>query len=101
MAWPGQLPEGARCDVISSLDLNATMIDALNCPELPHSRGQSLLPLLTDPENAEWDNVAFSEFCQNKRGGGGEFPEEGVYHRMVRRETLNSTTTVSPVNFLT
>ena len=89
LAWPGRLPEGARCDkVISSLDLNATMIDALNCPKLPHSRGRTLLPLLTDPENAEWDNVAYSEFCQNKRGGGGEFPEEGVYHRMVRRDNF-------------
>ena len=46
------------------------------------------MPLLTDSENAEWDNVAFSEFCQNRRGGGGEFSEEGVYHRMVRRDNF-------------
>ena len=62
------------------------MIDALECPALPQSRGRSLLPLLTDPDNVEWDNVAFSEFCQNKSGGGGPFSEEGVYQRMIRRD---------------
>ena len=89
LSWPGRLPEGTSCDkVISSLDLNATMIDALECPALPHSRGRSLLPLLSDPDNVEWDNVAFSEFCQNKSGGGGPFSEEGVYQRMIRRDNF-------------
>lgn len=33
LAWPGRLPEGERCGrVTSSLDLNATMLDALACP---------------------------------------------------------------------
>ena len=87
LAWSGHLPESIRCDkVISSLDLNATMIDALGCPVLPNSQGRSLLPLLTDPENAEWDNVAFSEFCQDAVGAGGSFPEEGVFQRMIRRD---------------
>ena len=89
LAWPGHLPEGARCDkVISSLDLNATMIDALDCPPLRNSRGRSLLPVLSDPQDAEWDNVAFSEFCQNASGGGGPFSEEGVYQRMIRRDNF-------------
>ena len=52
------------------------MIDALDCPPLRHSRGRSLLPVLSDPQDAEWDNVAFSEFCQNASGGGGPFSEE-------------------------
>ncbi|HIC00829.1 TPA: DUF4976 domain-containing protein, partial [Candidatus Poribacteria bacterium] len=56
------------------------------CPVLPNSQGRSLLPLLTDPENAEWDNVAFSEFCQDAVGAGGPFPEEGVFQRMIRRD---------------
>jgi choline-sulfatase len=87
LAWPGRLPEGARCQrITSSLDLNATMIDALGCPALPNSRGRSLLPLLTDPEHAEWDDVAFSEFCQDAAGAGGPFPEEGIFQRMIRRD---------------
>ena len=86
LAWPGRLPAGTRCDrVISSLDLNATMLDALGCPDLPNSRGRSLLPLLADPKNAEWDDVAFSEFCQDAAGAGGPFPQEGIFQRMIRR----------------
>ena len=86
LAWPGRLPAGTRCDrVISSLDLNATMLDALGCPALPHSRGRSLLPLLADPQNAEWDDIAFSEFCQDAAGAGGPFSEMGIFQRMIRR----------------
>lgn len=84
LAWPDHLPEGTRCNrVTSSLDLNATMIDALGCPALPASRGRSLLPLLT--QNADWDDVAFSELCYDAAGAGGPFPAKGVYQRMIRR----------------
>ncbi len=87
LAWPGHLSENIHCDkVASSLDINATMIDALGCPVLPNSRGRSLLPLLTDPENTEWNNVAFSEFCQDAAGAGGPFPEEGIFQRMIRSD---------------
>ena len=86
LSWPGHLPEGKRFDnVISSLDLNATMIHAMQCPELPHSRGRSLLPLMRG-ENTSWDNLAFSEFCQDRAGGGGPFSAEGVYQRMIRQD---------------
>lgn len=86
VSWPGKLPEGKRFDeVISSLDLNATMVDALGCAPLPHSRGRSLLPLLGG-ETSDWENVAFSEFCQDAAGAGGPFPEAGIYQRMVRRD---------------
>lgn len=86
LSWPGHLPEGKHFDnVISSLDLNATMIDAMQCPELPHSRGRSLLPLMRG-ENPAWDNLAFSEFCQDRAGGGGPFSAEGVYQRMIRQD---------------
>ena len=47
ISWPDVLPKGQINDrVISALDLNATMLDALDAPELPHSRGRSLLALL-------------------------------------------------------
>jgi choline-sulfatase len=74
LSFPGVLPEGVRCNrVVSSLDLNATMLDAMNAPALPNSRGRSVLPLLHS-ENTEWDDTAFSEYCT----------DEGCYHRMVR-----------------
>ena len=49
------------------------MIDALDAPALPNSRGRSVLPLLQD-EGAEWEDIAFSEYCT----------DEGCYHRMLR-----------------
>jgi choline-sulfatase len=87
LSWPGQLSAGARCDrVCSGLDLNATMLDALDCPALPQSRGRSLLPLLRAPETATWEDIAFSEFCLDGAGAGGPTGENGVVQRMVRRE---------------
>ena len=74
MSWPGVLPPGVRCDrVADSLDLNATILDALGAPALPSSHGRSLLPLLRS-ESAPWEDRVFSEYCT----------EEGCYHRMVR-----------------
>lgn len=74
LSWRGNLPEDKRYDdIISSLDLNATMIDALGAPPLPNSRGRSVLPLLRD-EDVDWEDIAFSEFCT----------DEGCYQRMVR-----------------
>ena len=84
LSWPGQLPAGERCErVISSLDLNATMLDALVAPVLPRAHGRSLLEILRNPA-AEWEDIAFSEFCQDGAGGGGPYPENGVFQRMVR-----------------
>ncbi len=75
IAWPGEIPEGTRIDrVVSALDINATMIDALEGPPLPTSRGRSLLPLWGDP-SSEWEDIAFSEYCT----------EDGCLHRMIRR----------------
>ncbi|HAA75443.1 TPA: sulfatase [Candidatus Latescibacteria bacterium] len=67
VAWPGRISEGSRINnVISSLDINATMIDALGCPALPTSRGRTLLPLFENI-NTDWDDVAFCEYCTDKR----------------------------------
>lgn len=85
MSWPGRLPQGSRCErVISQLDLNTTMLAALECPPLPNSPGRNLLPLLADAQ-APWEDVAYSEFCLDLAGSGGPFPEDGVRQRMVRR----------------
>lgn len=91
--WPGKLPAGVRCErVCSSLDLNATMLDALDCPSLPASRGRSMLPLLRNETDtvsrsaaeAAWEDVAFSEFCLDAAGAAGPVSEEGIYQRMIR-----------------
>ncbi|MBM4046926.1 MAG: sulfatase [Planctomycetes bacterium] len=74
VSWPGVLAEGLRCPrVVGSLDLTATMLDALGPAPLPHSHGRSLLPLLRSTD-APWDDVAFSEYCT----------DDGCLHRMIR-----------------
>lgn len=76
LSWPGVLPAGARCGrVVSSLDVMATMLDALGAPPLPRSNGRSMLGLLTSAGQASWDDEAFSEYCT----------DDGWYCRMVRR----------------
>lgn len=75
LSWRGNLPEGVRCArIISALDLNATMLDALDAPPLPNSRGRSVLPLFRN-DRIDWEDVAFSEYCTN----------DECYHRMIRR----------------
>ena len=76
LSWPGVLPQGEICHrVLSSLDFNTTLLEALQAPPLPNSRGRSVLNLLRDPEET-WDDVAFSEYCVY----------EGWITRMVRRQ---------------
>ncbi|MCZ6633307.1 MAG: sulfatase-like hydrolase/transferase [bacterium] len=74
VSWPGVLQEGERCErVVSALDLNATMVEALGADPLPHSRGRSMLGLLRG-EAVDWEDVAISEYCLY----------EGHYQRMIR-----------------
>ena len=75
VSWPGVLPAGTQCDrVISALDLNATMLQALGAPPLPNSPGRSALELLRTGQG-DWEDVAFSEYALR----------EGQVQRMVRR----------------
>jgi len=79
--WPGRIAPGQQSDrVVSSLDLTATLVDALEAPALPNTQGRSLLPLLEGVEDADWDDLAFSEYCDDLFG-----PPGGCYQRMVRR----------------
>ena len=76
LSWPGALPEGVQCDhVLSSLDLNATMLEALGAPPLPNASGRSVLDLVRHPDT-EWEDLAFSEYCTY----------EDCLHRMIRRD---------------
>lgn len=76
ISWPGVLPEGRRStNVVSALDVTATLVDAANAPTLPDSPGRSLLPLLSG-ETTTWRDEAFSEFCV----------EDGWFHRMIRTD---------------
>ena len=82
MSWPGVIPSGQRCDrVVSALDVNATILDALDAPALPNAAGRSMLDLVDGEERpVAWDDIAYSEYCSD------EFcPSGGCYQRMVRQ----------------
>ena len=81
VSWPGHIRGGERCRrVVSLLDVNATMLDALNAPALPHAEGRSFLKLIDGrAENPPWDDIAFSEYCQDRFA-----PPGGCYQRMIR-----------------
>ena len=83
LSWPGRIPPQQRCQqVVSALDVAATMLDAMEAPSLPNSAGRSFLSQVEGlNEVPAWENVAFSEYCTDKFG-----PPEGAYHRMIRRE---------------
>ncbi len=83
VSWPGRIPAQQRCEnVVSALDVAATMLDAMDAPALPNSAGRSFLPQIEGLNGVPaWESVAFSEYCTDKFG-----PPEGAYQRMVRRE---------------
>ncbi len=83
LSWAGRIPPQQRCQqVVSALDVAATMLDAMEAPSLPNSAGRSFLSQIEGlHEVPAWENVAFSEYCTDKFG-----PPEGAYHRMIRRE---------------
>jgi choline-sulfatase len=75
LSWPGVVSKGTVCDrVLSSLDFNATMLDAIGAPPLPGSHGRSVLNLLRNSDT-DWDDIALSEYCVY----------EGWTTRMIRR----------------
>jgi len=81
LSWPGTIPSGLRFGgVVSSLDLGATLLDAMGAPSLPASNGRSLLPFVVGDAGA-WENIAFSEYCTDEYG-----PPGGVRQRMIRRD---------------
>ncbi len=85
ISWPAKLPQGKTINrVTSQLDLNATMLDAAKAPELPLSVGRSLLPLIESPDQEEWHDIAFSEYCTEPFDPAHSEGEQIWQNRMVR-----------------
>jgi len=87
VSWPGVIAGGQRSSrVISALDVNATMIDALGAPALSHSPGRSFLGLVSDEHpTPTWDDIAFSEYCADEYVPH-KIDNGKTYQRMVRRD---------------
>ena len=69
ISWPGHLPAGRRIrEVVSLVDLIATLAEMADAPEVAPLDGDSLLPLInhTDKDNRTgtqaWKDEAFSEY---------------------------------------
>ncbi len=83
MSWPGVITAGQRCgNVVSALDVTATMLDALGAPALPNAAGRSFLKLVngTETDALLWEDEAFTEYCSDEYA-----PPGGCFQRMVRR----------------
>ena len=62
ISWPGYLPAGRRVrEVVSLVDLTATLLDLAEAPAVASLDGSSLLPLACG-EDTTWRNDALSEF---------------------------------------
>lgn len=87
VSWPGVIAPGQRSDrVISALDVNATMLDALGAPPLPNSPGRSFLGLISNVRaTPSWDDLAFSEYCADEYVPR-KIDEGKTYQRMVRKD---------------
>jgi choline-sulfatase len=86
ISWPAKLPQGEKISrVTSQLDLNATMLDAANAPSLPSSIGRSLLPLISNPSDPMWEDIAFSEYCTEPGDPAHSEGETIWQNRMVRQ----------------
>ncbi|MEZ4869857.1 MAG: sulfatase-like hydrolase/transferase [Caldilineaceae bacterium] len=87
VAWPGVIPGGQRSQrVVSALDVNATMLDALGAPALPNSPGRSFLGLVSAVRaTPEWEDVAFSEYCADEYVPY-QIDTGKSYQRMIRQD---------------
>ena len=82
VSWPGKITVGqSRAEIVNLIDLAASFIDAGQADPLPHSKGRSLLPLLTD-NSSDWDNLTVSEFY----GGLVSIQTSAIANRMIRNE---------------
>ncbi|MAS37259.1 MAG: sulfatase [Anaerolineaceae bacterium] len=82
ISWPGQIAGNQRSErVVSALDVNATILDALGAPKLPNSPGRSLLDLLHG--NGDWEDIAFSEYCSDQFA---PVPADECFLRMIRKD---------------
>jgi choline-sulfatase len=86
VSWPGVIPGGQRSErVVSALDVNATMLDALGAPPLPNSPGRSFLGLISEARvTPDWEDVAFAEYCADEYVPF-KIDTGKTYQRMIRQ----------------
>ncbi|MFQ6040245.1 MAG: sulfatase-like hydrolase/transferase, partial [Candidatus Poribacteria bacterium] len=62
ITWPGHVTAGRRiCEIVSLVDLTATLLDVAGAPPVVPLDGESLLPLMRGSAG-NWKDEAFSEY---------------------------------------
>ena len=61
--WPGQGVQGqVRHELVNTLDLAPTIMEAMGCAPLAQGEGRSLAPLLKGESPPDWPDDSFAEF---------------------------------------
>lgn len=77
--WPGRVEAGARCrELVQTVDLASTFMEATGLSGMPWAQGQSLLNLSADP-TAPWRDWAIAEY----RNSGHPY-DPAVHTTMLR-----------------
>ena len=96
ISWPDHIEAGKIIDTpIDQFDIAATMLEAAGAQQLPQSHGESLIQLINNPNNTQWKDAVFSEYCMNDSSvgsgisanlGGADIHARpgGVQNRMIR-----------------
>jgi len=66
MRWPGKIPAGTVSDeLVSTVDLMPTLLEAAGCPAPPEVQGKSLLPLARGDAGAPVHEAIFAEMTHH------------------------------------
>ena len=85
ISWPGIIPAGHRNQrVTNHFDLNETLLSAGEAPSLPKSNGRNLLELISNPNDSNWNDLVFSEYCTEPFDEAHSDGEKTWQQRMVR-----------------
>ncbi|MEM9367111.1 MAG: sulfatase [Planctomycetota bacterium] len=76
MRWPGHIVPQVRDDLVSTLDLMPTLLDASEADEVPGLPGAKLQPLF-QPGSANWRNHSFAEY-HTHAAAPNYFPQRSV-----------------------
>ena len=86
VSWPSTLPQGRRCkNVVSQIDLNATLLELVEAPALPGSSGRSMTGIISGQAGAGWDDTVFVEYCTEPGDPAHSDGDRAFQNRMVRQ----------------
>lgn len=83
LRWPGRVKAGRHDDLVSTIDLAPTVLDACGLKPSPRMQGLSLLPVASGREAGLPRDAVFGEIFEHTAVDAGE-PALSLTHRWVR-----------------